>query len=439
MIQSLLALSPLIVLGIGLMAVVVMMARPRTVVARYLTARNVARVSFAIALLATARLWIVDRGHPVDVIVVGSTTLETFVVPWSTILGGARIDVLALGGLTLALVMGIVELTAVLEPVEGPDRQALVATAGALLTGLLLCSADSISVTTLWFALSLLGIATIVASQKLATTRNADGSPATSTTTFVDLRGWLTIALIAAPALWLADSVLVSTNGGPSLLGGHPVPRGYPLALIFVGAATAALPPFDGWRDGIAKHREVAFIADGLAPIVGFVLAARGIGMIGARTEPLPLALLVLIGLWGLARLSRSSLRQPGFSIFARIDRSIAFILLVLPFPAATDLGLALVGLGALGRSLQRAPDRNQSRWLRWTIPLLPNLAATPEVTPEVTPASPSRTVRPDRRAPDLIQRVAILCADVLLTVEDRYDVAVGVLVALAVLFAFAG
>src|SRR5260221_642217 len=125
MIPSLLALSPLIVLGIGLLAVVVMMGQPRPVVARYLTTRKVARATFAIALLATARLWIVNRGHPVDVIVVGPTTLETFVIPWSTILGGARVDVLALGGLTLALIMGIVELTAVIEPVEGPDRQAL--------------------------------------------------------------------------------------------------------------------------------------------------------------------------------------------------------------------------------------------------------------------------------------------------------------------------
>ena len=230
LIQSLLDLSPLVVLSAGLAIFVVITAWPTPLTPSPWSARQVARGIFALALFATLRLWIVNRGQPVDVTVVGPTALDVFVVPWSTILGVAHVDILALGGLTVALVLGIVELTAIPAPVERAQRQALIALAGILLTGLLLFSADSVSVTTLWFALPLLGIAAIVASQTLGPDRTTDGMPPTSSTTFVDLRGWLALALVAAPVLWLADSVLVSTNGGPSLFGIHPVPRGFPVA-----------------------------------------------------------------------------------------------------------------------------------------------------------------------------------------------------------------
>src|ERR1035437_8871482 len=134
MIQSLLALSPLVILTIGLMAVVARVVWPFPNLARPVTAHQVARGTLVLALLATARLWIIDRGHPVDITVVSPTALDAFVVPWSTILGVARVDVLALGGLTLALVVGLVELAVVPEPTEGPELQALIVSVGCLLT-----------------------------------------------------------------------------------------------------------------------------------------------------------------------------------------------------------------------------------------------------------------------------------------------------------------
>ncbi|HLZ10366.1 MAG TPA: hypothetical protein VKT80_17385, partial [Chloroflexota bacterium] len=385
----------------------------------------------------TIRAWIVDHGEPVDVTVVGPTTLDAFIVPWSTILGVARVDTFALSGLAVALVLGIVEVTAIPAPFEGAERQALVALGGVVLTGLLLFSADSVSVTTLWFALPLVGAAAIVATQTVGPDRATDGPPVTASPTFVDLRGWLTVALIAAPVLWLADSVLVSTNGGPSLFGSHPVPLGFLVALILVGAATAGLAPFDSWRARIVSHLEAALVADGLAPVVGFALAARAMGTAGARVDRLPLVLLVLIGLAGLTRLSRSDLRRVGFSTFSKIDRSIAFFLLVLPFPIATEAGLFVVGLGALGRAFQRVPAREQSRWLRPTVWIFPN--PPPEAGRQLFETS-SRPPRPtlDRWAPDQIRRLANQVADAFFVVEDRYNIAVGVLVALAVLFAFA-
>ena len=437
LIQSLLALSPLVILAAGLAVLIAIMVWPSPLIALPMLARQFARAILVLALLATARLLIVGHGQAVDVTVVGPTALDAFVVPWSTILGVARVDVFALSGLTVALVLGIVELTATPAPVNGAERQALVSIGGILVTGLLLFSADSVSVTTLWFALPLLGVAAIVASQTLGPGRTTDGPPVTASTTFVDLQGWLTVALVAAPVLWLADSVLVSTNGGPSLFGVHSVPPGFPIALILAGAATAGIAPFDGWRAGIARHSDAALVADGLAPLVGFALAARALGTAGARADRLPLVLLVLIGLWGLTRLTRPDFRHLGFSTLARIDRSIAFILLVLPSPIATEAGVALIGIEALGRAFQRVPSREESRGLRptrWVPPDPPPAAGRQPA--ETSVVSPRLT--PDRMAVDLIQRFAKQVADAFFVVEDRYDIAVGVLVALAVLFAFA-
>ena len=435
--HTFLALSPVVVLTFGLMLVIARLIHPFPLLARAVTANQIARVNLGLAFLATAREWIVDRGQPVDVTVFSPTTLDTFVVPWSTILGSARVDVLALGGLSFAILIGFVELAVVPEPSEGPEIQALVVSAGCLFAGLLMWSADSISVTTLWFAFSLLGIGTMVASQKFSPTRLADGSEESASTTFADLRGWLTLALIAAPALLFADSILVSMNGGPFLLGGHPIPRGFPIALVLVGAATAGLSPLNGWRDGPDRHPEVAYIADALAPLAGFALAARGMGTSGARSEPVVLILLFLIGFWGHTRLPRSSIRHPGFATVAQIDRSLAFILLIAPFHSVTYLGLLIVGFGALGRALQRVPDRERSLRLRPTLAIFPKSTPTPR--PRSTPTVESGPARLRRRAPDLLQRIANRGAEAFFVIEDRYDIAVGVLVALSVLFAFAG
>jgi hypothetical protein len=124
--------------------------------------------------------------------------------------------------------------------------------------------------------------------------------------------------------------------------------------------------------------------------------------------------LLVLTGLWGLGSaligVSRGGDRLAPW----RAVRGLAFLSLVIGANWSSLVGLALVAGSGCAQG--------------W-----PPLARPREVaTPRTEPA-------PDDRRADLLSYVAELVAEPARLVEERYDLAIGLLVTLAALFAFDG
>src|SRR5207248_5584938 len=98
----------------------------------------------------------------------------------------------------------------------------------------------------------------------------------------IDARRWLILVLVGTPALWVVASALVSATGSASLVGARGAPTSIVIGLILIGAVVAGVAPFASRRLAHQRRPEIAFVIDGVLPVVGVLLAGRAGAMTGA-------------------------------------------------------------------------------------------------------------------------------------------------------------
>jgi hypothetical protein len=339
---------------------------------------------------------------------------------------GVHLDTFAVMSVVAVLVMAIGVVLA--SPRRAPlaRRQVGIIVAELLLSIVMLLDADLGSLTFFWVALLLLVVAAIVsAPPALAPAVDRVDSPRSSTT--ADVHGWLALLVVGAPCLWLANVVLVAANGSSSLTA-RSIPSLAAVPLILVGAVTAGVAPLDRWRHSSARLLDVAVASEACLPIVGFSLAARALGSGIIRPGMLPLVLLVVIGGAGLGRAGWSVWQRREFPLGSAVERGVSFLVLAAPVGFAGVVGLVLLTIGSIAsRSL---PSVRRSR--------------SPESAPVAIPDAAPPVVRPRRSGTSWRQfrgmqrAVAATVSQSVRAVEERYDLAVGVLMLLVVLFVFA-
>jgi hypothetical protein len=199
--------------------------------------------------------------------------------------------------------------------------------------------------------------------------------------------------------------------------------------LIVVAAATAGVAPLDRWRQASARWVEIAVASNVCLPIVGVVLAARGASLGASPPSALPLLLLLLIGLAGLGRGAVLVARRRGFQVGGVVERGVGFLVLAAPIGFSGPLALAVVTLGAIAR-----------RQLSGSA----GAALTDQTTPADTDAggvarSTRRSSRRSLRPDTMIEAFITALSEAVENIEGRYDLAVGVLMLVVVLFVFAG
>jgi hypothetical protein len=305
---------------------------------------------------------------------------------------------------------------------------------------LLAISADVASFAAIWSALMLtlaaLARRSVVASPEATASTTALGEMMPTG----DARRWLRLVLVGAPVFWVTGGALVAASGSASLVAARPVPATVVVGLVLIGAVIAGIAPFASRR--LLHHRrpEIALVVDGLLPVVGVILAARSIGLVADRRSLLPLAVLALIGLSGIASAALALQRGRGIGDAGRLEGSLAFLVLALPTAFGPPVGVLVVGVGTIVRAIQRLPHSDWLKWLRVpSVTRNPSFAARTREPIGGSASSRSRASTLDRRIADLVLAVAETLARVARLAEQRYDLAIGLIFALATIFIFYG
>lgn len=399
----------------------------------------VAIVTFALALAWTTRWWLAGLTNPIDFPFLSRLVADPAGHTSSLPLESLHLDTIGLVGLTAILAVGLVATSTA----EGPAvaRGTFSAILFVALLGVLASmSTDLMSIAALWVA-TIVTLASVTLS--LSRAAPAAGTPPTgfgSLTPAIDARRWLILVLVGAPALWVVASALVSVTGSSSLVGARGAPTSIVIALILIGAVVAGVPPFASRRPADQRRAEIAFVIDGVLPVVGVLLAARAVEMIGAPRSNLPGIVLAVLGLSGVANVALVLTRRGGGIGAGRIEGSLAMLVLITPTPWATVGSIMVVGIGALIRALERVLRPRRVAWLR--------RPAAPTARPHgTTSVAELLLTRISRRAalvlngqiPALVLRLAEVIADHARQAEQRYDLAIGLLIALATVFIYYG
>lgn len=334
-------------------------------------------------------------------------------VPFPAILGVAQPDSLALIASAFLLALAVGALITLPAPSPRPVVGVLVATAAALLA-------------TLNPAPLALGIAWLVMALAPLLDRRpnaAGGDDAISTDSGAVVVNWLLSGVCAAALLGFTDAALAPS--GSAVLGAHPAPRGVAALLVLLAASAAGVGPLGsvvrkladtgGRAAGVGK-----FVGAGALPTAGFLLAARV--LLGSSDAPTLLlrGFLIVLALWSVGEIVVGHRSHP--ERLARGLIALAFLSL-----AALSVPLAYVGFGMLGGGiiLGLAGAR-----LFGT----PQTRAALVTVPDFGLAEWREELAVQRALSDGVRDLAAL----LRRVEERYDLAVGLLLALAVVLAFA-
>lgn len=223
--------------------------------------------------------------------------------------------------------------------------------------------------------------------------------------------GWLALGAAGAAVFFIAAAAL--SNSGSPILGVQPAPRGVPALLILLAATAAGLGPFGAAVRALGAAATSRFVSVAALPLVGYLVAARSVIENPGGPTLLLRGLLILLALWGVAGALVGALAFPERA--ARILAGLAFLALAVAMGPVGLIGGALIGGSAvLGGFDERAAG----------VPLvrLPN--------PEEWLGDRSLTEVGEAALGDL--------AALLRGIEERYDLAVGLLLVLAAVFAFA-
>jgi hypothetical protein len=231
---------------------------------------------------------------------------------------------------------------------------------------LLIGTPDLVTAPTLWFALALLGVGLTIAElgpHLQIASETDDRAPS-----LADAGTWLAVGLVGAALLGVVGALTLAASPGPAAA--SPFGRTTTPLLVVLGALSLGLPPFGGWRRGLARRDPVGLLVDGLLPLVGIFLAARGLGTPSAGGVDLTTLLLLALGGLGIAAGLRLVWRADHLVDLrlatGQLDAGLAYLALALGTRPAIAAAVALVAVGAIGRAAARVPTRHWSRWLGW-------------------------------------------------------------------------
>jgi hypothetical protein len=435
----LLGLAPALILAVGLVPVVLLTAGRSSGVSAIDVGQRIATATILLALIAAGRSW-VDRRGPADITFLARLAGDSEVQLPGLLLQTVRLDLIAMLGLTTCLGLGLLAIGQSIES-DQPRRTTPALILFLTFLGILLAmSSDVASFAAMWLALTLtlaaLARRSVVATPEATAGTTALGEMMPSG----DARRWLRLALVGAPVFWVAGCALFAVSGSASLVAARPVPATVVVGLILIGVVVAGIAPFASRRLLHHRHPEIALVVDGVLPVVGVILAARSIGLVADRRSLLPLAVLVLIGLSGIASAALALQRGRGIGDAGRLEGSLAFLVLAFPTAFGPPVGVLVVGVGTIVRAIQRLPQRDRFNWLRVPSAIRnPSFAARTREPIGGGTSSRSRALTLDRRIADLVLPLAETLARVVRLAEQRYDLAIGLIFALATIFIFYG
>lgn len=366
----------------------------------------------ALALGVTIRLAIVAYREP-------SQTFDPFgalgvaTLPFPAILGVSRLDLLALMASALVLVLAIGALISASATAPRTIVGLLLATAAALYA---VVSPAPISLGLAWTALALAPV---------LDRRLDEPQPDESATGGSTVADWVLFGVAAFAIFFFADAALAVSGG--ALLGDQSAPRGVPALLILLAVSAAGIGPLGGVVRRLAQPGDAVvgrFVVRLLA-IVGFLLAVRvlfGNAADGSSTSPTLLlrGLLTILVFWSVGEALVGQLTR-----VERLTRgllALAFLVLSLLSVPLIFLGFGVLTLGSvIGVAGGRVLGTGQAR-----APLI------------AVPDFGLREWQDELAFPDVLGDGVRDLASLLRQVEDRYDLAVGLLLALAVVSAFA-
>jgi hypothetical protein len=393
--------------------------------------RWAAIVAYLLAIGAVARWWIVGPANrasqPVLPTPVGDSVPSSLFLwldprPYDAVAFVALLAILGLGALAVVLARG-----------EAPIRHTSfgrILFFGGLAAVVPLCL-NLTSVATLWMAmtLSLAVIGFRIAAPGL---NDAPLDSGLGSSPAVDARRWLTLGVVGSPVFWMIDRALVAATGSTSLRGLDPAPVSVIIATILIGAVVAGVAPFAGDRSERDRSPEIGFVVDGIFPVLGVLLAARAVELENGSGRLVPVILLLVLGLAGVANAALAIRRGRSVDSLEHVEVSIAFLLLALPRPL-TEASILCVGAGALIRAATRLPGFPRFTGIPWR--------AVGGVLGKAGPAPAAarrrRAPSIEHRLPELALWLTELVAEGVRLVEQRYDLAIGLLVALATLVVF--
>ncbi|HEX5414969.1 MAG TPA: hypothetical protein VFZ25_04825 [Chloroflexota bacterium] len=334
-------------------------------------------------------------------------------VPIPAILGVARPDSLSLVASAFLLALAVAALVNLFVPSPRAVIGVLVATAAAVQATL---SPAPLALGIAWLVLT---IAPLLDRQP----EMPGSDDAVSAGSGSIVANWLLFGVCAAAILEFADATLAAS--GSALVGAHPAPRGVSALLVLLAASSAGVGPLGGIvrklvDDGGAAADVGEFVGAGALPVAGFLLAARVLVESSAAPTLLLRGFLVILALWSVGEIVVGQRSHPGR--LARGLIALAFLSL-----AALSVPLSYVGFGVLvggivfGLAGARLLPGPQTR-------------AALLAVPDFGLADWREELAVPRVVSDSVRDLAAL----LRRVEERYDLAVGLLLALAVVLAFA-
>lgn|GEM_PF-4244750 len=351
----------------------------------------------ALALGAVLRLAVTTLAWPVETLDPFGALLRGPASPFPAILTVTRPDHLTwLTSLLVAL-----SALGMLLSVSGPPRSIvaglLIATSAALFC---LVSPAPSALAVGWLALALaplLGRSSEVADR-------SDG------------RRWFVLAATLAAVFFFAGVVLTNPSGGALTV--EASPSGLRAVLVILAASTAGVGPLGGVVRGMGRTLIERFVATAAFPAVGYLLAER-LSTDGFGGSALARLLLVLLALWSVGgALFRRSTR---WRRIAEILVALAFLALATASTTLALLGFLFLGagtvLGLTGEGVLAGSDERVA------------LFSAPWLNP--------REWLDDLTIPDGFAGVTGELAALVRVVEERYDLAVGLLLALAAVSAF--
>jgi hypothetical protein len=289
--------------------------------------------------------------------------------------GGLPVDARTAPGLVAAVIVASVAAEA---QGSGPRlfRQAGVLVATVATLALLLVPRLSWT-PYLWFVLGATLAAMVIAAAGAGSSAGAEALASAN-----DLRAvagqWLAVALGGSTVLALVSAFgPVAAEGAGAATS---LPRGAGALLALVGAAGLGLLPTT--RSILAHRGAAGVLADGLLPLAGLGLAARGVTVESAGT--LTVLAFVALGVVGCGLAIRSAWRAEDLirlrAAAGQANAGLAFFALAVGTPGAVAAAGLLIAVGVAGRALAGSSTRNWSRWLGWAtllgLPPLPGFLA---------------------------------------------------------------
>jgi multicomponent Na+:H+ antiporter subunit D len=183
---------------------------------------------------------------------------------------------------------------------------------------------------------------------------------------------WASLAVIVAPILALSGAILGAGHGGTALLTVEPSSANLWAALLLgiVGLVGAGLTPLKDWLLRPTRMGLTTMIADGILPLVGFYLALRAMGLLGADRPVVLGAVFIGVGLWCVGDAARQARQADSFLAVIRAagrgDSGLAVIALGIATRPAVAAAVFLLVFGVLARTSARIARRDWLARLGW-------------------------------------------------------------------------